>query len=110
MRRFFSGTSLRFNNKYDRSGKLLNERFRRVRARTEAHMQYVLCYVHHNPIQHGLINSFSQWKYSSYSAYLSKGKTNISREVILEWFGGRDHFVGVHKEFRLDRKNTLNID
>ena len=110
MRRFFSGQSLRFNNKYDRSGKLLNERFRRVRAKTEAHINYLLCYIHHNPIHHGLRNSYSTWKYSSYNSYLSDQTTNIARKEILDWLGGIEFFILLHKQFKIDFDNHLNID
>jgi hypothetical protein len=58
----------------------------------------LICYIHRNPEKHGLVNDFSTYPYSSYTAYLSDKTTKLNRKETLRWFGGRESFIRIHKE------------
>jgi putative transposase len=49
-----------------------------------------------NPVKHKLTNDFSNWKYSSFNAYLSDKPSKINRDLVLEWFGGKEEFKKFH--------------
>ena len=52
--------------------------------------------LHRNPQKHGLIHDFKKWKYSSYGTFLSKSKTQIETDWVLDWFGGLEEFEKNH--------------
>ena len=110
MRRLFSSVSIRYNNKYNRRGPLFMRRFKRVAVNHEVKLNYLLCYIHHNPIHHKFRKNYSDWKYSSYNTYLSNNKTMSGKEEILDWIGGLEFFVQNHTEFKIDKNDYLNFE
>jgi hypothetical protein len=55
-------------------------------------------YIHNNPVHHGLVSSLENWRYSSYHAILSQTQSRVSREYVLELFGGRSAFIAFHQQ------------
>ena len=98
------------NNKYERYGTLLTERFKRVSVSSETGLKYLICYIHHNPIHHDIVKAFDEWENSSYQDYLMEKNSRVSTSTIFDWFGGVDAFFEAHKEFRLQKQEGLNID
>ena len=86
-----------YNKKYFRQGALLKESFQRKRIDNGDYLLKVVCYIHNNPVEHHFTEKPGDWKYSSYNAILSDGKTNILREEVIELFGGRDNFAFMHR-------------
>jgi len=37
------------------------------------------------------------YRYSSYSAYLSTKETTLNKQEVLDWFGGLEAFINHHK-------------
>ena len=58
----------------------------------------IINYIHRNPVHHGLVQHYEEWKYSSYNAYLSKKDSHVNRELGLTFFGGQDEFIRFHSE------------
>ncbi len=56
----------------------------------------LIVYVHRNPEHHGLFDDFRQWRYSSYQVVLAEQPTQIARDEVLAWFGGRRAFLDAH--------------
>ncbi|WP_461491204.1 transposase [Pontibacter sp. HJ8] len=90
------------NLKYDRVGRLFQHRFGRKEVISEPYFTRLIFYIHFNPQHHGLIDDFSDWPHSSYPSIVSKSKTSLQREEVLEWFGGRDRYTLFHKENAAD--------
>ena len=57
-----------------------------------------MTYIHHNPENHGFVDDYRNWPFSSYSAVLSTGSTRVSRDAILVAYGGREAFLKNHAE------------
>ena len=93
---FFNSYVQSYNKKYSRIGSLLKESFQRKRIDSEEYLVKVICYVHNNPVSHGFAKKES-WKYSSYNAILSPGKTKVLKEEILELFGDKENFIFMHQ-------------
>jgi hypothetical protein len=53
--------------------------------------------LHLLPVTRGLCSDASEWKFSSFQAILSEAPTAISREQVLDLFGGREAFVRAHE-------------
>ncbi len=103
LKRFLSSFTIRYNRKYNNSGSVFVRKLKRIKVSAVGTIQHLLCYIHHNPIHHGLVNSYGQWKYSSYSSYLKNVNTNIAKYDMLNWLGGIDVFKELHTSFRNNR-------
>ena len=59
----------------------------------------VIAYIHQNPQKHKFVDDFRDWKWSSYGVMLSEKPTKLNRSGVLDWFGGRDRYLELHKEW-----------
>ncbi len=95
---FFNSYTKTYNLRYSRKGKLFMLPYKRILVEDDSYFISVINYIHRNPLHHGLINNHTDWKYSSYNAYLSKNKTRVNRELGLVFFGNLKNFVAFHQE------------
>lgn len=93
----FIAYSMAFNLRYERTGSLFEKPFHRIHVDSDRYFTALTRYIHRNPQKHGLIADFRDWPWSSYSAFLSEGKTRVRRDDVLAWFGGREDFVALHR-------------
>ncbi len=85
------------NARYDRVDSLFQKRFRRKEVTSESYFTSLIFYIHFNPQHHGLIQDFKDWPYSSYHSLLSQKQTNLERDTVLKWFGGKGPLKSFHK-------------
>jgi REP element-mobilizing transposase RayT len=95
---FFNAYAKAFNKANQRTGALFQRPFGRIEVTTEAYLYRLVTYIHQNPRRHGFVADFREWPYSSYHALLSEKATQLKREDVLAWFGGRDRLVAVHDQ------------
>ncbi len=107
---FFISYSRSYNNIYKRQGRLFLQAFKRIKVEDMDYFTELVAYIHRNPIHHGLVSDFSQWKYSSYNGYLSKKESNINRQEVMSYFDSLEDFMEFHyntkKEYE-DHKYNL---
>lgn len=94
---FFNSYTKAFNSYYERRGSLFENTFKRKPVTKDRYYNQLIRYIHLNPVKHGFVNDPINWPYSSYHSYLSNKSTLLEREEVLEWFGGRDEFIKIHK-------------
>ena len=92
----FSSYAQAYNKEYKRRGSLFLKNFKRKRIKDESYFLRVVNYIHFNPVNHGFVDRPADWKYSSYKAIISKNKTLVKRDEVLEWFGGLANFMYCH--------------
>ena len=80
-----------FNTKYDRVGHLFQDRFRSEPVENDEYFLTVLRYIHQNPVKAGLCEKPGDYRYSSYSEYLS-GSDSIDCGFVLKMLP-MDEFV-----------------
>ena len=97
-KRFLSSYTLAYNKQNKRTGSLFQKSFKRIEVREDYHFTKLLHYIHHNPVHHGLVKHYSNWKFSSFTAVISNKPTQIDRKMVLEWFGGKENFIEFHSE------------
>lgn len=97
-KRFFQSYALAFNKVHNRKGNLFYKPFKRLEICDESHFTQAIVYIHTNPTKHFTSKDFTKWKWSSYQAMLSDLKTNLMRDEVLSWFGGKDEFIKIHRE------------
>ncbi len=115
MKRFLTSYAKAFNKQQQREGSVFQKRFKRIAIRHENHLCYLIAYHHHNPIHHGLVQDFVQWKYSSYRTILSDAPSKVCREEVLNLFFEGDRqkslevFTQYHLNFKLDKAQAYLI-
>ena len=84
------------NQAYQRTGALFQRPFGRIAVNSDAYFLQLVAYIHQNPQKHGLVADFRTWPYSSSQALLSNQPTRLTRNEVLEWFGGSGQFEAFH--------------
>jgi len=105
---FFSSYTQAFNKMHNRSGSLFTPNFKRKEITSEAYLSNIIFYIHHNPVHHGFTQTIADWKHSSFHAVVSTKKTELHRDYILEWFGGKREFQLFHHKSIKDLQNLEN--
>ena len=102
----FNAYSKSINKKYNRSGSLFTDRFKRVKIEDEKYLKALILYINLNPVHHGFISNLDLYRHSSYKALISDKPTLLKRDEALEMFGGLDNFIHVihHKKLQIDEQ------
>ncbi|MDT8412933.1 MAG: transposase [Vicingaceae bacterium] len=95
----YSSYAQAFNTRYQRKGSLFTPNFKRKEITSEEYLKTLVCYIHRNPIHHGFCADFTDWKHSSYHAYLSDKPSKIERTYILDLFDGKENFIETHQQY-----------
>ena len=95
---FFNSYTKSYNNAYNRMGRLFLYPFKRILVDKEDYLLILINYIHRNPIHHGIVKNFYEWKYSSYNAILSNKPTRIERAYIIQLFGSEKAFILFHEQ------------
>jgi REP element-mobilizing transposase RayT len=96
MSKFISSYTQSFNKVNSRHGGLLERPFKRKKIDTEEYLRNLIIYIHQNP--NDLNVDFRIFKYSSYKSILSKSKTNLMRDDVLNLFDGQENFIYCHEK------------
>lgn len=102
---FFNAYAKAINNAYGRTGSLFQHPFGRVPVTTDRQFWNVIATIHQNPQKHKFVEDFRDWKYSSYGVLLSDKPTKIQRDIVLDWFGGKDGYLKLHEEWVTDAES-----
>lgn len=112
-RRAFSSHALFINRKYQLHGPLFMKKIKRTEVSSEQKYYSLMCYIHHNPIHHGLSSSFKGWTYSSYQEYLHDSNYTVSdSELTILGMGdkikGKEEFIKMHELFKMNFEHADN--
>lgn len=103
IKNFFISYSKAINKRYNRVGSLFQGRYKVSEITTASYYTTIITYIHQNPVIAELVERMEDYKYSSYAAYLSDKPTTLSKQEVLDWFGGLAFFVE-HHEIMMDEK------
>ncbi len=123
--KLFSGYARAINLTYQRTGKLFQVPFHRIQVDNETYFQYLIAYIHRNPIHHRFCEDYETWEYSSYKevlTYLSRceeegnyvstksANTLMSLPFLKDWFQSKEEYLQIHQEALdwLEQKWTLD--
>lgn len=102
----FNAYTKAFNKKYNRTGKLFEERFKKKKIEDDFYLTGLIFYIHANPQNHGVCADFRTYPYSSFASLISDKETDLKRNEVLNWFGGKSYFQIYHD----DKHKQLNDD
>jgi putative transposase len=97
-KRFFQSYSLSFNNLHERKGNLFYRPFKRVEVAEDSHFTQSVLYIHANPVKHQLVEDFRDYPWSSWNSLAGDGPTELLRNELWNWFGGKPRFISIHEE------------
>ncbi|REL24910.1 hypothetical protein DYD21_15405 [Rhodohalobacter sp. SW132] len=103
----FNAYSKAYNKLYDRRGSLFERQFKRKLIDSDNYFGILIAYIHNNPVHHGFTGKPGEWPHSSWHAYLQQKITKIKREEGMNWFGGKDEFLRVHREIVMVKAISL---
>ena len=92
----FNAYAKAINKAYNRNGSLFQDRFSRIQIKNEEYLKQLILYIHLNPSHHGFTKNFENYKYSSFNAMMSTGKTHLMRNDVLELFDDKSNFRFMH--------------
>ena len=102
---FFNAYAKAINKAYGRTGSLFQHPFGRVPITSDRQFWNVIAYIHQNPQKHKFVADFRDWKYSSYGIILSDKKTSVNRSEVLKWFGNKEEYLELHKNWISDAQS-----
>ena len=86
-----------FNKEQNRTGALFIDYVKRTELETRAYQKEVIRYIHYNPVKHGFTDRVQDWQFSSFHSLISEQPTKLARATVLEYFGGKEAFLELHK-------------
>jgi len=95
----FNAYAKAINKRYQRSGSLFQERFRRKLIMENDYLSDVILYIHTNALKHGMVKRGELYPHTSYSPLLSGQPTRLQRQKVFGIFGGREAFVIAHQRY-----------
>lgn len=102
MRKLLTPYASWFNRKYQRSGALVANRYKSECVEDDAYLLTLLRYIHQNPISTGITKDILDYRWSSYTSYISRTSNLIDKDFIMGIFSekpdqARKEFVSFHK-------------
>lgn len=102
IRRINVGYAQYHNIKTGRTGHLFHNRFKSEPVNTDTYFLTVLRYIHQNPLKAGTVERIEDYKWSSYNAYIKKGKL-IDTTFALDYFTDMQEFIEYMSETNEDK-------
>lgn len=96
-RRFFLSYSKSIKKQETRTGSLFEKNFKRIKVDSDVYFTSVVNYIHRNPQTHKLISDYKLYAHSSFGSILSEKTSLLKRKEVLDWFGGKEHFLKYHE-------------
>ncbi len=94
--KLFNAYAQAFNKYHQTHGTLFERPFRRKLFNSDDYRKRVVVYIHNNPVHHGFCKHPLEYPWSSYLACTTENLTNVKRDEVMGWFGGRAGFVAAH--------------
>jgi len=96
LRKLFISYTRRINLTKNRTGGLFTKSFQRIVIKDNFYLKTLVVYIHRNPLNHGLMIDFQNYRFSSFQSFLLGDNTLIENEQVLIWFEGRESFYRSH--------------
>lgn len=93
-----------YNEKYDRTGHLFQDRFKSIPIENNQQFMSVVRYIHNNPVKAG-ISAPDKYRWSSWRYYTGT-KGMVDTEIMLKLTGGHDGFL----QFSIQADETEHLD
>ena len=94
----FNAYAKYYNVEHQRTGSLFEKSFERTLVDSKKYKKHLVYYVHHNPIHHGIVSNYTDYKWTSYNDFVDSKDSFVLKNEVLEWFFDIDNFVFFHQQ------------
>jgi putative transposase len=109
--RFFTAYSQAINIQERRTGSLFQKPFKRLEVTTTRQLVNLVHYIHTNPQEHGIIDDFRQYPWSSYERVMRDKPSKLKKDEVLQWFRNKENYVNYHARIiNLDELKDIIIE
>lgn len=84
MHRLQTSYATYFNKRYDHSGYVFQGRYSGKEVNTTKYLAWLVCYIHLNPQDAGLSETFLDWEYSSHREYINSPNNPLIEHKLIE--------------------------
>ena len=95
MHRLLTKYSRWFNIKYERTGTLMENRYKSKVVDVDEYFVHVIRYVHQNPVKGGLVENIADYPWSSYGDYVSEKESLTDKAFLFEMMP-KHEFIPFH--------------
>ena len=95
---FFNSYTKTINSQENRRGNLFVQAFKRELLEGENEIKQCIIDIHCKPVHQKFVNKANDWKYASYTAFLSDKPTKLRRDEVLDMFNGTENFIYCHNQ------------
>ena len=104
-RRLFIGYAQAINKQETRKGSLFQKPFKRKEVSHPSYFSRLVYYIHANPQKHDICDDFRLYEHSSYGRILTERPSKLFKKEVLEWFGGKNHYIDFHEKNKVSSEN-----
>ncbi len=99
----FNAYSKAFNKQNSRTGTLFERSFKRMAIKDEEYLKSLILYIHKNPENHGVVQNFWEYPFSSFNHFIQDEKSLISnkKNYVINLFADLENFTFVHNHTKL---------
>ncbi|MEZ4867194.1 MAG: transposase [Caldilineaceae bacterium] len=91
--RVFNSYSKAYNKAYQHIGTLFETRYKGILVDSDEYLRHLCCYIHANPVLHGIADTVELWPYSNYPEWIGmRNGTIIDRTFVEALFPHPDHY------------------
>jgi REP element-mobilizing transposase RayT len=94
----FNAYSKAFNKRYERTGGLFQNRFKRKLVSDMDYLRKVVVYIHKNPVNHGFVSNPVDYSWSSYLSCVAIDKSIIDCRSVVGYFDNLGNFKNIHNQ------------
>jgi REP element-mobilizing transposase RayT len=94
----FNAYAKYYNVIHQRTGSLFEKSFERTLVDSERYKKHMVYYIHHNPIHHGIVQGYTDYKWTSYNDFVDKKDSFVVKDEVLDWFFDIDNFIFFHQQ------------
>lgn len=85
-KRVFGSYSQAFNKAYKRRGTLFDQRYQAILVDSDVYLYRLCCYIHCNPVKHGLVAQPEEWPYSNYTHWIAGPQNTSEQQFVRDQF------------------------
>lgn len=92
--RVFNAYVKAFNNANGRTGTLFEDRYKVIPVESDEYLRHLCCYIHGNPVRHGIADAPGLWPYSNYLDWIGKRPgTMLDPAFMPQQFGSAQRYA-----------------
>ena len=105
----FNAYAKAINKRYNRTGSLFQERFRRKEIDSDDYRNTIIGYIITNAVKHGFCKNLEAYHWSAYHSLISDKPTSLLRDDIMQWFGNKWGFISYIKSYTDEITGLKNL-